>query len=157
MYVGLRRGGLGALPLCADSCPPDAQWVPCLKIPLLALQVKRVRCESSGVLVPKDKAIKRFIVRNMVDASAIRDLQEACTIDSEYLGYGKGVAGARRWRAPARQGASSPTPALLPHTSHAETHSPYPSFPTLYLQTTLSPRSTGVQSFGCWGRQADGA
>lgn len=103
MYVGLRRGGLGALPLCADSCPPDAQWVPCLKIPLLALQVKRVRCESSGVLVPKDKAIKRFIVRNMVDASAIRDLQEACTIDSEYLGYGKGVAGARRWRAPARQ------------------------------------------------------
>lgn len=47
-------------------------------------QVKRVRCESSGVLVPKDKAIKRFIVRNMVDASAIRDLQEACVIDSEW-------------------------------------------------------------------------
>lgn len=44
-------------------------------------QVRRVRCESSGVMVPKDKAIKRFIVRNMVDASAIRDLQDACAID----------------------------------------------------------------------------
>ncbi len=32
-------------------------------------------------MVPKDKAIKRFIVRNMVDASAIRDLQDACAID----------------------------------------------------------------------------
>lgn len=68
-------------------------------------QVKRVRCESSGVLVPKDKAIKRFIVRNMVDASAIRDLQEACVIDSELalrcgrmgvqcFGDGRGAVGA---------------------------------------------------------------
>lgn len=43
--------------------------------------MKRVRCESSAAMVPKDKAIKRFIVRNMVDASAIRDLQDACAID----------------------------------------------------------------------------
>ena len=46
-----------------------------------ALQVTRVRCEASGVLVPKDKAIKRFIVRNIVDASAIRDIQESSVID----------------------------------------------------------------------------
>ena len=45
--------------------------------------VKRVRCEDSGVLVPKDKAVKRFQVRNIVDASAIRDLQESSTIDGE--------------------------------------------------------------------------
>jgi small subunit ribosomal protein S26e len=47
--------------------------------------VRRVRCESSGVLVPKDKAIKRFIVRNMVDASAIRDLQDASLIEGYQL------------------------------------------------------------------------
>ena len=44
-------------------------------------QVKRVRCEASGTLVPKDKAIKRFIVRNLVDASAIRDIQDASVFD----------------------------------------------------------------------------
>ncbi|EIE18661.1 ribosomal protein S26 component of cytosolic 80S ribosome and 40S small subunit, partial [Coccomyxa subellipsoidea C-169] len=47
--------------------------------------VKRVRCEASGVLVPKDKAVKRFIVRNIVDASAIRDIQDASTIESYAL------------------------------------------------------------------------
>ncbi|CAD7695523.1 unnamed protein product [Ostreobium quekettii] len=47
--------------------------------------VRRVRCEQSGVLVPKDKAIKRFIVRNIVDASAIRDIQEACVYDGYTL------------------------------------------------------------------------
>lgn len=47
------------------------------------MQVKRVRCESSAALVPKDKAIKRFIVRNMVDASAIRDLQDSCAVEGE--------------------------------------------------------------------------
>lgn len=44
-------------------------------------QVKRVRCESSAIMVPKDKAIKRFIVRNIVDSSAIRDIQDACVYD----------------------------------------------------------------------------
>lgn len=42
-----------------------------------------MRCEQSGVLVPKDKAIKRFIVRNIVDASAIRDIQEACVYQGD--------------------------------------------------------------------------
>lgn len=45
------------------------------------VQVKRVRCESSAIMVPKDKAIKRFIVRNIVDSSAIRDIQDACVYD----------------------------------------------------------------------------
>ncbi|CAL8464306.1 g3841 [Coccomyxa elongata] len=47
--------------------------------------VKRVRCEASGVLVPKDKAVKRFIVRNIVDASAIRDIQDASLIEGYAL------------------------------------------------------------------------
>ena len=39
--------------------------------------VKRVRCVSTGKAIPKDKAIKRFIVRNIVDASSLRDIKEA--------------------------------------------------------------------------------
>lgn len=31
--------------------------------------------------MPKDKAVKRFIVRNIVDASAIRDIQDASLIE----------------------------------------------------------------------------
>merc|ERR1712117_716027 len=47
--------------------------------------VRRVRCEASGVLVPKDKAIKRFMVRNIVDASAVRDLREASVYETYAL------------------------------------------------------------------------
>lgn len=50
----------------------------------MLLQVRRVRCEASGVMVPKDKAIKRFIVRNIVDASAIRDIQDSSVFDGEH-------------------------------------------------------------------------
>ena len=44
-------------------------------------QVKRVFCEASGSMVPKDKAVKRFLVRNIVESAAIRDLQESCVFD----------------------------------------------------------------------------
>ena len=35
------------------------------------------RCVSTGKAIPKDKAIKRFIVRNIVDASSLRDIKDA--------------------------------------------------------------------------------
>lgn len=49
------------------------------------MQVKRVFCESSGAMVPKDKAVKRFMVRNIVESAAVRDLQESCAFESYTL------------------------------------------------------------------------
>ena len=36
-----------------------------------------VHCNNCTRLVPKDKAIKRFIIKNMVDGSSKRDIEEA--------------------------------------------------------------------------------
>lgn len=80
-------------PAPGDTCAPAASrralclMEPCIESLFPSLlntfipQVKRVFCESSGALVPKDKAVKRFIVRNIVESAAIRDLQESCVFD----------------------------------------------------------------------------
>mmetsp|Transcript_13704 Transcript_13704/g.18031 ORF Transcript_13704/g.18031 Transcript_13704/m.18031 type:complete len:104 (+) Transcript_13704:75-386(+) len=47
--------------------------------------VKRVRCVSTAKAIPKDKAIKRFIVRNIVDASSLRDLRDASVYENYAL------------------------------------------------------------------------
>eukprot|EP00465_Bigelowiella_longifila_P005674 CAMPEP_0185261352 /NCGR_PEP_ID=MMETSP1359-20130426/9750_1 /TAXON_ID=552665 /ORGANISM="Bigelowiella longifila, Strain CCMP242" /LENGTH=113 /DNA_ID=CAMNT_0027847931 /DNA_START=38 /DNA_END=379 /DNA_ORIENTATION=+ len=44
---------------------------------------RRVACELSGKLVPKDKAIKRYVVRNIVNMAAISDLKEA-SVNPDY-------------------------------------------------------------------------
>ena len=47
--------------------------------------VKNVRCGNCGRCVGKDKAIKRFTVRNIVDASSQRDIREASAYESYTL------------------------------------------------------------------------
>merc|ERR1711988_1662970 len=47
--------------------------------------VKRVVCMLSGKHVPKDKAVKRFVVRNIVEASAMRDIRDASCYDNYVL------------------------------------------------------------------------
>mmetsp|Transcript_8878 Transcript_8878/g.23003 ORF Transcript_8878/g.23003 Transcript_8878/m.23003 type:complete len:107 (-) Transcript_8878:72-392(-) len=47
--------------------------------------VKRVRCVSTAKAIPRDKAIKRFLVRNIVDSSALRDIKEASVYENYQL------------------------------------------------------------------------
>ena len=46
-----------------------------------------VHCENCHRLVPKDKAIKRFLVKNIVDASSKRDIEDMSVIKEQDENY----------------------------------------------------------------------
>lgn len=47
--------------------------------------VKAIRCDNCHRCTPKDKAVKRFHVRNIVDSAAIKDLVESSCIEEYQL------------------------------------------------------------------------
>ncbi|KAG2381747.1 hypothetical protein C9374_006131 [Naegleria lovaniensis] len=48
-------------------------------------KTRAVRCDNCGKSVPKDKSIKKFLVRSMVESAAVKDITDASAYEEYAL------------------------------------------------------------------------